>query len=122
MPTLYNLALSTHKKGFGKPCVRATADFLGVAGHFCAETCDIVRPDMAAIRECLPHYYRAAFDRAGSFWFPRDGNAAAYMTLRDSRGKYLNTLYATPYTFKPAPVMFDYVCSNKIVWGTTHTD
>ena len=64
-------------------------------------------PDCAAIREAIPHQHRKAFDRAGKWWFPStlhsamSGNLdrlnAASLTLTDSRGRLLGTLYATPY-------------------------
>lgn len=103
MATLYSLHFGRHPKGFGKPCVKAVRAKL--AGNLCPETGEIVRPDTQAVREALPHYYRAAFDRAIGFWFRSvpggDCFKPAYVTLRNSRGKYLNTLYAIPYSFTP---------------------
>lgn len=66
--------------------------------------------DAAAVRECLPHYWRKAFDRAclrGGFWYDqasemRDGRhhgATPFLTLRDTRGVFLATVYAIPYEF-----------------------
>lgn len=64
-------------------------------------------PDCAAIRAALPYYHRKAFDRAGTWFFPltlrraldhriyRDN--AASLTLTDTRGRLLGTIYATPY-------------------------
>ena len=64
-------------------------------------------PDYTAIREAIPHQHRKAFDRAGKWWFPStlhsalsgilDKLNAASLTLTDSRGRLLGTLYATPY-------------------------
>ena len=64
-------------------------------------------PDYAAIRAAIPHYHRKAFDRAGNWWFPVtlrsalsgiiDQKNAASLTLTDSKGRLLGTLYATPY-------------------------
>lgn len=98
MTTLYNLALSRHIKGFGKPAVRAVPAVL--AGH--VREGELVRPNADEIRECLPHYYRKAFDRSGkAFWFTSgDNDGPAYCTLRDTRGRYLNTIYATPYEYR----------------------
>ena len=57
----------------------------------------LVQPDKAAVRECLPHYYRAAFDRDGSFWQDKHKtDSIQYAVLKDSMGHYLNTIYATP--------------------------
>lgn len=64
-------------------------------------------PDYAAIRDAIPHQHRKAFDRAGNWWFPLtlhsalsgilDKLNAASLTLHDSKGRLLGTLYATPY-------------------------
>ncbi|UFS66929.1 hypothetical protein LO749_20765 [Paracoccus denitrificans] len=64
-------------------------------------------PDYAAIRAAIPHQHRKAFDRAGRWWFPLtlrsalsgvlDRLNAASLTLTDSKGRVLGTLYATPY-------------------------
>ena len=66
-------------------------------------------PDYAAIRAAVPHYHRKAFDRAGKWWFPLTLNSAlsgapaaknaASLTLNDSKGRLLGTLYATPYLY-----------------------
>lgn len=100
MTTLYTLQLSTHKKGFGKPSVHCVPS-QGMLGNLCPETRAIVKPDSDAVREALPHYYRKAFDRANNAWWFTQGEVfkPIYMTLNDSRGHRLNTLYAIPYTF-----------------------
>ena len=64
-------------------------------------------PDYAAIREALPHYHRAAFNRAGSFWFPLtlrstlsgilDNKNACSVSLYTTRGRLIGTIYATPF-------------------------
>lgn len=103
MPTLFALHLSRHVRGMVKGPVHAVPAMY--AGVLCSETKEIVKPDAAAMRECLPACYRAAFDRTqGNLWFSNDeasdavhGKRAAYVALRSSRGKYLNTLYAIPY-------------------------
>ena len=66
-------------------------------------------PDYTAIRAAIPHYHRKAFDRAGGWRFPltlnsalsgiTDAKNAASLTLNDSRGRLLGTLYATPYLY-----------------------
>jgi len=57
----------------------------------------LIMPDKAAVRECLPHYYRAAFDRDGTFWQDKaNPDSVQYATLKSANGKYLNTIYATP--------------------------
>lgn len=66
--------------------------------------------DLAAVRECLPHYWRKAWDRAAGPWYERGGRFASdygrrfigrtpFVTLRDSRGVYLTTIYLLPYVF-----------------------
>lgn len=98
MPILYSVQLSTRKPGHVTGPVKAVR--AAYAGHWRKAENDIVKPDMAAVRECLPHYYRKAFDRAGgSAWFPSDSDSPAYVTLWDSRGRYLNTVYLQPYDF-----------------------
>lgn len=98
MPLLYSLHLSRHINGFGKPSVRSVQAML--AGHQCSETRETVRPDATAVRDALPHYYRKAFDRTGGmFWFSSEADKPAHLTLRDRRGRYLNTVYALPYQF-----------------------
>jgi hypothetical protein len=93
---LYTLGLSRHVRGMVKGPVPAVP--AAIAGHLMNG--DIVRPDVDAVRNCLPACYRKAFDRAGgTFWFSSENEAPAYMTLHDTRGRYLNTLYAQPYTF-----------------------
>lgn len=102
MATLYSLHLSTHKPSFGKPCVHAVPS-PGITGNLCPERGAVVVPDRQAVRHALPHYYRAAFDRAGAWWFDRhDSFKPAHVTLRNTRGRYLTTVYAIPYTFNPA--------------------
>lgn len=99
--TLFALHLSTHKDGMSKGPVKAVPAAL--AGHLCKVTLECVKPDVASVRQCLPRYYRAAFDRqGGAFWYDNAGKGMPYLTLYSARGKYLNTLYAAPYVFDPA--------------------
>jgi len=89
---VYVLHLSKSRDGFGKPRVPALRS--AYTGHWIEETQTTVKPDMAAIRAALPHYYRKAFDRAFGLWFDKHNNEApAYITLKDARGRYLNTVY-----------------------------
>ena len=98
MTMLYALSFSRYIKGFAAT-VRTTPRML--CGHFNTETLEIVGPDLAAVRAAMPYHWRKAFDREICLWFPRDGDGPATMTLRDSRGHYLITLYARPYYFTP---------------------
>lgn len=73
-----------------------------LAGHLDPITSELIRPDDAALREALPHYWRKAFDRTrGRFWFPDtgDANRLASLTLRDTRGRTIASLYAQPYVY-----------------------
>jgi hypothetical protein len=57
----------------------------------------LIQPDKAAVRECLPHFYRSAFDRDGTFWQDKHNpDSVQYSILKGMNGKYLNTIYATP--------------------------
>lgn len=89
-------------------CVKATKD----SGTFRAYHLDNgkhMTPDYAAIRNAIPHQHRKAFDRAGPWFYPMtlhsalsgilDKLNAASLTLTDSRGRLLGTLYATPYLY-----------------------
>jgi hypothetical protein len=94
---LFSLHLSRHIKGFGKPSVSSVE--AGLVGHYVDGV--PYKPSHDDVRNCLPHYYRAAFDRARVWWFDKDNNdATAYTILTGSRGKYLNTIYAIPYQYK----------------------
>jgi len=65
----------------------------------------LVEPDYPAVRECLPHYWRKAWDRHGGVWFTDeagvegDKRKPASVTLTSSRGKTLATIYLQPYRF-----------------------
>ena len=90
----YALHLSSHIESFGKPFIPAVR--ANLCGHL-DERGELVAPDMAAVRAALPYRYRAAFDRAGCFWFNRrDGEKPAYLELRSARGAWLNVIYAIP--------------------------
>ena len=56
-------------------------------------------PSREAVRAALPWFYREAFDRAGNFWFGdnpgEEQPLTAHCALYSSKGKYLNTIYAT---------------------------
>ena len=95
MALLFNLALSRHIKGFGKPAVCATER--GLTGVYVDGK--PYGPNNDEVRNCLPHQYRKAFDRAGGAWWFDNAKPeiAAYCTLRDYRGQYLNTVYANAY-------------------------
>ena len=77
----------------------------GRACHYFADAGQ-VEPDYAAVRECLPHYWRKAWDRRGGVWFTdeagREGDVRkpAHVTLKTRRGRYLTTLYLQPYRFQ----------------------
>lgn len=68
----------------------------------------MVEPDYAAVRECLPHYWRKAWDRRGGVWFVDEAGATgdvrrpASVTLYGSRKRYLATIYLQPYRFSPS--------------------
>ena len=99
--TLFALHLSTHKDGMSKGSVKAVPA-PGAVGHLCKVKETLVQPDREAVRACLPHYYRKAFDRQGGhFWYVKHGEGAPHLTLRDSKGKWLNVLYAIPYVYDP---------------------
>lgn len=88
--------------GYGNPtrnfgCVGSGVSATGI-GHLHEGAAR--RADHVAVRGNLPRRYGDAFDRAGQFWYPKLGNDRAYIELHDTRGKYLNTVYATPYVFE----------------------
>ena len=103
--TLWKLHLSRHVAGFVHGPVASVRP--AYAGRWSPAERDIVAPDPRAIRDCLPHYYRAAWDRSGgSLWHPdahvgaaRAGSSYAY--LHSARGRYMNMLHAFPYLFDP---------------------
>lgn len=84
-----------------------------LTGVYSEAESDIVTPDYAAIREALPHYWRAAWDRRVSFWYLKDAklyaNGAvypphgnhAYTDLRNTRGKVIATIRAEAFLFSP---------------------
>ena len=96
MTTLYTVLLSKSVRGAVKGPVKALRAIY--AGHYRECEKDIMRPDMNAVRECLPACYRKAWDRnIMTAWFPSTGDGPAYVTLRGSRGQYLNTVYLQPF-------------------------
>lgn len=112
MPLLWKLHLSRHVRGMVHGPVQSRPAML--SGFLCQETGEIMRPDPASVAKCLPACYRKAFDRSGGrFWHSRDDNAnkPATLPLYDRKGKYLNTIYAFPYHFRP--IMRGGVCVNS---------
>lgn len=75
----------------------------GLVGHLNMQTGEICVPDADAVRECLPYAWRKAWDRAAktSFTFTNedgyDKHRPCYKRLLTSKGRYLTTIYATPY-------------------------
>lgn len=67
-------------KGFTVPAVPAM-----IAGIY--RDGNVWTPDKAAVRAGLPHRYRAAFDRDGLFWWPKETNRQGYCELVTRRGK-----------------------------------
>lgn len=53
-------------------------------------------PDRAAVRALLPYRWRHAFDSAGPFWWNDDLRPQARLSVTDSRGRHLTTVYANP--------------------------
>lgn len=106
MTLLFSLHLSSNKKGFGKPSVRGEPSAL--IGVWDSKQRKLVKPCAESVRAALPHYYRKAFDRSGgNFWFNKhalgikqEKASAPYLHLRDSRGRWINTIYAIPYDFE----------------------
>lgn len=102
MPLLWKLHLSRHVRGMAHGPVQSRPAML--SGFLCQETGEIMRPDPASVAKCLPSFYRLAYARTGGgFWHSKDNHSgrAASLVLYDRRGKYLNTLYAFPYQFRP---------------------
>lgn len=97
MVKLYSLWLSSGRPG-QMVCGPVKAIHANLAGHL-NDNGELIRPDDSAVRQCLPHYYRKAFDRnKGRFWFG-DKSKTCHMTLYGANGKYLNTLKALLYDF-----------------------
>lgn len=90
---LYTLHLSTHKAGMVKGPVDTVAP-VGVLFDLDDNGNQVV-PDRDAVAQCLPHFYRKPFARAGLSQV--SGREGFYYTLYNSRGAYLNTVYAVPY-------------------------
>jgi hypothetical protein len=96
MAILFELDVITsrYKAGFARGPVRGVP--AGLSGYYVNGM--PYAPDMDAVRECLPHRWRAAFDRAGQFWFDKHRNDAyATLTLRAKSGDSIGLLRARPY-------------------------
>jgi len=64
-----------------------------LSGVWDDEAKEIVVADRAAMRSCVPHYWRKAFDRA-QIWY-RKGEPKGSITLYSARGQLLGTIYLT---------------------------
>ena len=114
---LYNVTFAPARKGnylhlrpseYFVACVKAVDDSETFRAYH-LDNGKHLTPDYAAIRAAIPHYHRKAFDRAGKWWFPLtlhsalsgipDAKNSAGLTLHDSKGRILGTLYATPYLY-----------------------
>lgn len=79
----------------------------GMCGYLDRVTGKIMVPDRDRVREHLPHYWRAAFDRSGNgFWYVSDAACEAFdkgtlaaMTLYDTRHEPIAYVYARPYRY-----------------------
>ena len=79
----------------------AAAGGAGYAAHY-FEGHGLVAPDYDAVRLCLPHYWRRAWDRRKAAWFPggmggAETTSPASVSLIGRRGKPLATIYLQPY-------------------------
>lgn len=111
MSVLYHVEFSSAS---GKVTHLATVPAREAPGAFCAYHLAGGRhlvPDYSAIRDALPRYHRAAYDRAmgarNGWWYPsggpqraitaqRDIRTSCSLPLRDRRGRHLGTVYAIP--------------------------
>ena len=96
MPVLYHLHLSRHVAGMVRGPVKAMPA-KGFLSDRCAESGALVVPDESSVRECLPAFYRKAFDRTRFSLSRVSGQSGFHIRLRGSRGQYLNTIYAIPH-------------------------
>lgn len=87
---LYFLHLSRNVTGMSKGPVE-TIPALGVIAD-----CDGRTPSTKAIGLCLPYCYRKAWVRHCLQISETRSESGFYWTLYNSRGKYLNTIYAIP--------------------------
>ena len=95
MTILYDLDVlnARHRTGFVRGPVRAIEAVC--SGHWFDGA--VYTPDLDAVRECLPHQWRKAFDRAGGFWFSKHRpDAPAELILRDASRRRIANLIATP--------------------------
>ncbi len=98
MPRLFTITMS---RGAGR-CSRGPVRGVPSRGRFITidpATGHAMEPDRDAIRACLPRFYHAAWDRKPVIGKYAGEEDVFYYTLRDVNGRYLNTVYATPYDF-----------------------
>jgi hypothetical protein len=74
----------------------------GIAGVYDPVSGKICVPDPDAIRQALPHQWRAAWDRQKlGFWY-REQNSMAHKELYRSTGERLATIWVRAYYLEPA--------------------
>jgi len=96
----YRVYLARDVRGF-RECYADTEPAQGLHCHF--DRGKRVQPNTEAIRACLPHYYRKAFDKAcTTIWWRNVGlgyvkDDGVFWELYDAKGKWLNTVFAEIY-------------------------
>ena len=74
----------------------------GIAGIYDPVSGKICVPDPDAIRQALPHQWRAAWDRQkNGFWY-REKNSMAHKEIYRSTGARLATIWVRAYYLEPA--------------------
>ncbi|QWY83400.1 hypothetical protein [Rhizobium phage RHph_X3_9] len=94
---IYELSLAKPRADFGKPTVHFV-NAQGTSGHLVTVAGErfFIVPNLHAVREALPHYYRKALDRSPNMWFDyHNPDNPCWIYLRDYRNKYLNTVICT---------------------------
>ena len=91
MTLLWNIFLNGKKAGVVK-----SVKPLGFIGFYSKEDNEILVPCDNSVRDCLPHYWHKAFDRAPlGFWY---GENYAHKTLYSKKGfNVLCRITAEPY-------------------------
>lgn len=104
MTMFYTITSGKRTAGLAKGPVRAVETAgAGHAAHLNQETGKLCVPRDLSVRECLPHYWRKAWDRvaASSFTFISEigetRHHSCYKPLHDSKGRYITTIYAAPF-------------------------